>query len=71
MGGTFACLPAYEADLYGAKYVGPIHGRFLLTATISAIAGPGILLNLRKMAETNAINGEPLTLNALPLSLCL
>jgi len=56
MGGTFACLPAYEADLYGAKYVGPIHGRFLLTATISAIAGPGILLNLRKMAETNAIN---------------
>ena len=27
LGGTFAVLPAYEADLYGPKYVGPIHGR--------------------------------------------
>lgn len=56
MGGTFAVLPAYEADLYGPKYVGAIHGRFLMSATISAFFGPGLLLNLRKMAETNAIN---------------
>lgn len=56
MGGTFACLPAYEADLYGTKYVGAIHGYFLLAATLSTIAGPGILLNLRKIAENNAIN---------------
>ena len=27
MGGVFAVLPAYEADLYGAKYIGAIHGR--------------------------------------------
>ena len=27
MGGTFAVLPAYEADLYGPKYVQAIHGR--------------------------------------------
>merc|ERR1719315_436485 len=52
LGGTFAVLPAYEADLYGPKYVGAIHGRFLLAATVSTILGPGLLLNLRKMAET-------------------
>merc|ERR1719308_439973 len=55
LGGTFAVLPAYEADLYGPKYFGPIHGRFLLAATASTIIGPGLLLNLRKVAETQAI----------------
>jgi len=55
MGGVFAVLPAYEADLYGPKYVGAIHGRFLLSATVSTIVGPGLLLNLRKMAEADAI----------------
>merc|ERR1712032_1145520 len=35
LGGTFAVLPAYEADLYGPKYVGAIHGRFLLAASLS------------------------------------
>lgn len=56
LGGTFAVLPAYEADLYGPKYVGAIHGRFLLAATVSTILGPGLLLNLRRMAETDALN---------------
>jgi len=55
MGGVFAVLPAYEADLYGPKYVGAIHGRFLLAATVSTIVGPGLLLNLMKMAETDAL----------------
>jgi len=55
LGGTFAVLPAYEADLYGPKYVGAIHGRFLLAATVSTILGPGLLLNLRKMAENEAL----------------
>merc|ERR1711894_276625 len=50
MGGTFAVLPAYEADLYGPKYVQAIHGRFLLAATLSTILGPSLLLNLRKSA---------------------
>ena len=56
LGGTFAVLPAYEADLYGPKYVGAIHGRFLLAATVSTIIGPGLLLNLRKVSETQALN---------------
>merc|ERR1711936_1132382 len=55
LGGTFAVLPAYEADLYGPKYVGAIHGRFLLAASLSTIAGPSILLNLRKISENAAI----------------
>ncbi len=57
MGGVFAVLPAYEADLYGPKYVQAIHGRFLLSATVSTIVGPTLLLNLRKAAEFSAIQG--------------
>jgi len=56
MGGVFAVLPAYEADLYGAKYVGAIHGRFLTFAACATVLGPTLLLNLRKMAENEAIN---------------
>ena len=56
LGGTFAVLPAYEADLYGPKYVGAIHGRFLLAASLSTVLGPGLLLNLRQAAETKALS---------------
>lgn len=55
MGGTYALLPAYEADLFGSKYIGAIHGRFLLASTAAALIGPSILLTLRKMSEQNAI----------------
>ena len=73
MGGVFAVLPAYEADLYGAKYIGAIHGRwdgqyfssfhhhsprFLTFAAAATVAGPTLLLNLKKMAEADAINGR-------------
>merc|ERR1712129_290417 len=57
MGGVFAVLPAYEADLYGAKYIGAVHGRFLTFAAAATVAGPTLLLNLKKIAETDAING--------------
>jgi len=56
MGGVFAVLPAYEADLYGQKYVGAIHSRFLMAATLSSLAGPALLLNLRSSAENKAIS---------------
>jgi len=56
MGGVFAVLPAYEADLYGTKYIGAIHGRFLTFAAAATVLGPTLLLNLKKMAETEAIN---------------
>ena len=55
-GGAYAALPAYEADLFGSKYVGAIHGRFLLASSAASLAGPTILLMLRKYAEQNAIS---------------
>ncbi len=39
MGGVFAILPTYEADLFGAKFVGAIHGRMLLFSSAAALAG--------------------------------
>ena len=54
-GGAYAALPAYEADIFGSKYVGAIHGRFLLASSAASLAGPMILLTLRKHAENNAI----------------
>ena len=39
MGGVFAILPAYEADLFGTKFVGAIHGRMLLFSSAAALAG--------------------------------
>merc|ERR1719270_3381696 len=40
----------------GPKYVGAIHGRFLLAASLSTVLGPGLLLNLRQAAETKALS---------------
>ncbi|CAM9220897.1 unnamed protein product, partial [Laminaria digitata] len=56
MGGVYAILPAYEADLFGPKYVGPIHGRVLLASSAAALAGPSILLSLRSKSEISAIH---------------
>jgi len=64
MGGVFSVLPPYEADLYGSKYVGAIHGKFLPFSTVRGIAGPAILLHLRSKEETRAI--EEILLNIDP-----
>ena len=55
MGGVFSVLPPYEADLYGSKYVGAIHGKFLPFSTIRGIAGPALLLHLRSVEEAKSI----------------
>ena len=57
MGGAYAILPAYEADLFGAKYVGANHGRMLLASSMAAILGPSMILTLRNIGERSAING--------------
>lgn len=57
MGGAFAILPAYEADIFGQKYVGPIHGRMLLFASAAAMTGPGLISSLRGRAESSAMDG--------------
>lgn len=38
-GGTYAIMPAYEADLFGSKNVNSIHGRMLLFSATSALIG--------------------------------
>ena len=55
MGGLFSSLPPYETELYGSKYVGPIHGKFLLFGTAATFLGPGILQYLHRAEETRAI----------------
>jgi len=54
-GGTYSTLPAYEADIFGAKYVGSIHGRMLTASSVAALAGPVALSQLRANSESNAI----------------
>lgn len=39
MGGTYAILPAYEADLFGAKNVGPTHGVMMIYSAAAALLG--------------------------------
>lgn len=40
-GAAYACMPAYEADLFGTKYCGAVHGRML---TASAVASGAQML---------------------------
>ena len=39
MGGVYAIMPAYEADLFGTKSVVAIHGRMMLFPSAAALAG--------------------------------
>jgi MFS family permease len=43
-GGGFASLPAYVADVFGSRDVGPIHGRLLTALSVAGVAGP-VLVN--------------------------
>jgi MFS family permease len=43
-GGGFATVPAYLADMFGAQYVGAIHGRLLTAWSTAGIVGP-VLVN--------------------------
>jgi hypothetical protein len=54
MGGVFSVLPPYEAELYGPKYLGAIHARFLPFSTLRGIAGPWLILGLRSREEAAA-----------------
>eukprot|EP01039_Chlorochromonas_danica_P002119 gene2119-2313_t len=56
MGGVYAVLPAYEADIFGTKFVGAIHGRMLLFSSLASIAGPFMLMKLRSISEKAAID---------------
>ena len=55
VGGTFALLPAYEADIFGSKYVGNIHGKILLALSMSSLGGPKLMMYLKNEAEQEAL----------------
>lgn len=54
MGGVFAILPAKEADLFGTKFVGAIHGRMLLFSSAAALAGDEMNISMKQ--SYNAIS---------------
>jgi MFS family permease len=47
-GGGFATIPAYLADIFGAGFVGAIHGRLLTAWSLAGLVGPEIINDLRE-----------------------
>jgi MFS family permease len=54
-GGGFATIPAYLADVFGARYVGGIHGRLLTAWSVAAVLGNLAINALRSRSTDNAI----------------
>jgi MFS family permease len=54
-GGGFATLPAYIADLFGAEFVGAIHGRVLTALAVAGVAGPVLVNYLREYQLAHGI----------------
>lgn len=55
MGGSYAITPAYEADLFGSRFAGAVHGRMLLFSSAAALSGPPMFIYLRSLAEKKAV----------------
>jgi MFS family permease len=49
-GGGFATVPAYLADVFGARFVGAIHGRLLTAWSTAGVLGPFIVTEVRDRA---------------------
>ena len=49
-GGGFATVPAYLADLFGARYVGAIHGVLLTAWSTAGVLGPQVVNYMRQSA---------------------
>ena len=47
-GGGFATIPAYLADIFGAKYVSAVHGRLLTAWSVAGILGPQMVNYIRE-----------------------
>ena len=47
-GGGFASLPAYVADVFGTRDVGPIHGRVLTALSVAGVLGPVLVNYIRE-----------------------
>jgi MFS family permease len=55
-GGGFATVPAYLKDMFGARYVGAIHGLLLTAWSMAGIFGPVLVNYIR---EYNITHGVP------------
>jgi MFS family permease len=55
-GGGFATIPAYLADIFGAKFVGGIHGRLLTAWSVAAVLGNWAISSLRTRAVEHGID---------------
>lgn len=47
-GGGFATIPAFLADLYGARNVGAVHGVILTAWSAAGVAGPLVITRIRE-----------------------
>jgi OFA family oxalate/formate antiporter-like MFS transporter len=48
-GGGFGTMPAFAADYFGAKNVGPIYGLMLTAWGFASVAGPLMIAYMREM----------------------
>jgi hypothetical protein len=54
-GGNYATMPAYEADVFGSKEVGAIHGRMFTASAVASVAGPMMITQQRRNALEESI----------------
>jgi MFS family permease len=54
-GGGFATIPAYLADIFGAKYVSAVHGRLLTAWSLAGILGPVLVNYIREFQIESGI----------------
>ncbi len=57
-GGGFASLPAYVADIFGTRDVGPIHGRLLTALSVAGVLGPVLVNYIRQYQTGHGVSPE-------------
>eukprot|EP00730_Choanoeca_flexa_P003298 TRINITY_DN11359_c0_g1_i1.p1 TRINITY_DN11359_c0_g1~~TRINITY_DN11359_c0_g1_i1.p1 ORF type:complete len:647 (+),score=109.89 TRINITY_DN11359_c0_g1_i1:239-2179(+) len=55
MGGAYSTTPAYEADMFGTKFVTATHGRMLTASSAGGFLGPTAVTMMRDRAEGQAL----------------
>jgi OFA family oxalate/formate antiporter-like MFS transporter len=71
-GGGFGTMPAFAADYFGAKNIGPIYGLMLTAWGFASAFGPLLIANMRQISGTyrgamHIIAGVMLASAILPL----
>jgi MFS family permease len=56
-GGGFATIPAFLADLYGARNVGAVHGVILTAWSAAGVAGPLVITRIRETRLATLADG--------------